>query len=92
MSLLGDTHCYAGVVCSVRGREAKAGPDRLETAAAGKLLGDILRGMGPERVAEAEAAYRSCLATREKLLGLHHPDVAAALLGAPRLPQTSASH
>lgn len=63
-------------------REARAGAGRLEVAAAENLLGDILRGSGPERAAEAEAAYRSCLVTREKLLGLHHPDVAVALLGA----------
>ncbi|CAL8462451.1 g1984 [Coccomyxa elongata] len=62
-------------------REARAGGGKLEVAAAENLLGDILRGAGPERAAEAEAAYRSCLFAREKLLGLHHPDVAVALLG-----------
>ena len=62
-------------------RETKAGAGKLECAAAENLLGDTLRGAGPARAAEAQAAYRSCLAVRERLLGLHHPDVAIALLG-----------
>ena len=52
----------------------------LQCAAAENLLGDIVRGADAKQpAAEAEATYR--LATREKLLGLHHLDVAFSLLG-----------
>lgn len=57
----------------------------METAAAQHLLGEILRDAGgAKRLQEAEVAFCRCMAVREKLLGLHHPDVALAMLGVTR--------
>ena len=60
-------------------RSTKLPADSLETAASWQLLGEVLLAQG--KGADAEAAFRKCLAAREQLLGSQHADVGRALLG-----------
>jgi hypothetical protein len=62
-------------------RAQSLGALHLDTAAAQHLLGEVLTDIGGERLPEAEAAFCSSMATRERLLGLHHPHTAVTMLG-----------
>ncbi len=64
-------------LCWCRG--AKLPGEGLEAASGWQLLGEVLLANG--QAADAEAAFRRCLAAREQRLGPQHPDFARPLLG-----------